>query len=239
MGTTRQTLAAGSEAASAQKLHFASRGAEDAGGEVLKLHLVRAADLEPQSSNQAGSAPWSLDGLAGRVVELSGAAEAPCLSLACSLLRQAQEAGGFAVWVSAREDSFYPPDLAAGGVDLRSLPVVHLPDSPSAGRAADWLLRTGAFCLLVLDLGRDLELSVGLQGRLAQLARRQNDTVLILTEKGRGTPSLSSLVAVRAEAVRVRRAEGGYRCGVRFLKHKRRAPGMQHGEVFLGPPGLC
>jgi recombination protein RecA len=239
MGTTQPSLAADFETTPTQTLRFASREDKNGTEEVLKRHLVRAVDLEPQSPSQTGSVPWSLGGLAGRVVELSGTAEAPCLSLACSLLRQAQEAGGFAVWVSAREDSFYPPDLAASGVDLRSLPVVRLPDSPSAGRAADWLLRTGAFCLLVLDLGRDLELSVGLQGRLAQLARRQNDTVLILTEKGRATPSLSSLVAVRAEAVRVRRPEGDYRCGVRFLKHKRRAPGMQPGEVFLGPPGLC
>jgi recombination protein RecA len=229
MGTMHRILAAGPE----------GRQAEGAAGEVAKLHLVRAADLEPQGTNPDGAASWSLEGLSGRVVELSGPAGAPCLSLACLLLRQAQEAGGLAVWVSAREDSFFPPDLAAAGVDLRSLPVVGLPDSLSAGRAADWLLRTGAFSLLVLDLGRDLGLSVGLQGRLAQLARRQRDTVLILTEKGGAAPSLSSLVAVRAEALRVRRPQGGYRCGVRFLKHKQRAPGLQHGEVFHGPSGLC
>jgi recombination protein RecA len=213
-------------------------GAEGERAEVPKLHLVRAIDLEPQGSNQAVSVPWSLEGLSGRLVELSGTAGAPRLSLACSLLRQAQAMGGFAAWVSAREDSFYPPDLAAAGVELRSLPVVRLPDTLSAGRAADWLLRTGAFCLLVLDLGQDLALPVGLQGRLAQLARRQGDTVLILTEKGREAASLSSLVAVRAEAVRFRQPGTGYRCGVRFLKHKQRAPGVQQGEIFLGPPGL-
>jgi len=207
--------------------------------EALKLHLVRAADLEPGDPSQTASMPWSLEGLAGRLVELSGTAGAPCLSLACSLLRQAQVTGAYAAWVSGREDFFYPPDLVAGGVDLRSLPVIRLSDTPSAGRAADWLLRTGAFCLLVLDLGGDLGLSVGLQGRLAQLARRQGDTVLILTEKSRETASLSSLVAVRAEAVRVRQPGGDYCCGVRFLKHKRRAPGAQRGEAFLGPPGLC
>ena len=211
------------------------------GGKAPALHLVRAADLEPGPGGaaQASSVPWSLEGLAGRLVELSGAPGAPFLSLACSLLRQAQDRGDLAVWVSAREDSFYPPDLAAAGVNLRALAVVRLADSPSAGRAADWLLRTGAFALVVLDLGRDPELAVGLQGRLAQLARRRSTAVLVLTEKTREAPSLSSLVAVRAEALRRRGPEGRFRCGVRFLKHKRRAPGGQHAEVFLGPPGLC
>jgi recombination protein RecA len=220
------------------RLGAGEAGAAGDRAEALKLHLVRAVDLEYRDSAPGIPVPWSLEGLAGRVVELSGTAGMPCLSLACSLLRQAQATGSFAAWVSAREDVFYPPDLAAGGVDLRSLPVVRLSDTPSAGRAADWLLRTGAFCLLVLDLGRDLALPVGLQGRLAQLARRQGDTVLILTEKSQETASLSSLVAVRAEAVRVRQRGGDYRCDVRFLKHKRRAPGAQQGERFRGPPGL-
>jgi recombination protein RecA len=208
---------------------------------VPALHLVRAADLDLGLASPAPTepVPWSLEGLGGRLVELSGPPGAPLLSLSCSLLRQAQERGGLAAWISAREDCFYPPDLAAGGVALRRLAVVRLSDTPSAGRAADWLLRTGAFSLVVLDLGRDLELAVGLQGRLAQLARRRNTLVLLLTEKSREAPSLGSLVAVRAEALRRRGPEGAFRCGVRFLKHKRRAPGGLHAEVFLGPPGLC
>jgi len=209
------------------------------GGKPPALHLVRATDLDPGSPLQAESVPWGLGGLAGRLVELSGPPGAPFLSLACSLLRQAQEQGDLAVWVSAREDSFYPPDLASAGVALQGLAVVRLADTPSAGRAADWLLRTGAFALVVLDLGRDLELALGLQGRLAQLARRQNTAVLILTEKSREAPSLSSLVGVRAEALRRRDPGGGFRCGIRFLKHKRRAPGGRYAEVFVGPPGLC
>ena len=205
---------------------------------TLALHLVRAAELDFREANRTDALPWSPEGLAGRVVELSGIAGAPCLSLACSVLRRAQEKGDYAVWVSAREDSFYPPDLAAAGVDLRELPVVRLSDGPSAGRAADWLLRTGAFSLIVLDLGRDLALSPGLQGRLAQLARRQDAAVLILTEKGREAPSLSSLVAVRAEAVREWSPNGGLRCGILFLKNKRRTPGGGYEEACVGPPGL-
>jgi len=208
------------------------------GGRALALHLVRASDLEAEGPSAPETVPWSLEGLAGRLVELSGPTGAPFLSLACALIRQAQEQGEYAVWVSAREDSFYPPDAAAAGVALPALPVVRLAGSASAGQAADWLLRTGAFALVVLDLGRDLALGLGLQGRLAQLARRQNTAVLILTEKNRGAPSLSSLVAVRAEALRRRDPEGDFRCGVSFLKHKRRAPGGRCMEVFVGPPGL-
>ena len=213
----------------------AAKGRDD---KALALRLVRAADLEVGRPPQGESVPWSLEGLAGRLVELSGPTGAPFLSLACALIRQAQEKGDYAVWVSAREDSFYPPDAAATGVALSALPVIRLAGSRSAGQAADWLLRTGAFALVVLDLGRDLELALGLQGRLAQLARRQNAAVLILTEKGREAPSLSSLVAIRAEAVRRRNPEGDFHCGVSFLKHKRRAPGGRHAEVFVGPPGL-
>ena len=39
-----------------------------------------------------------------------------------------------------------------GGIDLDALPVVRVPDARAAGRAADHLVRSGGFGLVVIDL---------------------------------------------------------------------------------------
>jgi recombination protein RecA len=234
----------------------------------LSARLHRAATLQTAQAGQAGETAdlrgWCLASLAGRLAELSAASASCSLTLASLLVAEAQGAGGGAAalrtpggqaaWISAGPDTFFPPDLAANGVDLASLPVVRVPGARAAGRAADWLLRTGAFRLLVVDLGADLALPAALQARLAQLARRHATAVVFLTRKDPLVPSLGSLISLRAEALRteVQRTEarriegrpqaegqGGFTCSLRVLKDKRRSPGWSQRQLCDGPPGLC
>jgi len=182
---------------------------------------------------------WSPAELNGRLCELSTVGSAPAaLTAAFGLVLDAQRAGEPTAWVTTTADTFFPPDVAASGVDLTALIVVRVPDARTAGRAADRLLRAGAFGLVVLDLGRGATLATGLQGRLVQLALKHDAVVLCLTEKSSAVPSLGSLVSLRAEAHRRRRGPGCFTCGVTILKDKRRGPGWTHREVYRGPAGL-
>jgi hypothetical protein len=186
---------------------------------------------------------FSLDDLNGRVNEISGATP---LSLAFTLVTEAQERRELAAWVTTRESTFFPLDAAARGVDLALLPVVFAPDVAGALRSADKLARSGAFRLLVLDLagpraepsrGRALRpVPPALLSRLVGLARQHDTAVLVLTTSA--VPALGSLVSLRCAAERQEAAAGRFLCVARALKDKRYGPGWTWSEVQYGPVGL-
>lgn len=183
-------------------------------------------------------AVWSRAELAGRLCELIPGPQPAVLSAAFALVFEAQADGHPVAWVTAGESCFYPSDVADAGIDLAALPVIRVADSAAAGRAADLLLRSGAFGLVVLDLGRQARLADPLQSRLVQLALKHDAVVLCLTETPPEAPSLGSLVSLRAEATRRRLGEGRYACEIHVIKDKRRGPGWRWREVWRGPEGL-
>ncbi len=214
-------------------------GGEGLPSPLVFTRLIRATDLEQDRSSRSENAGFDLNALRGRLVELSSCRPSACLSLSCSLILEAQSRMAPVVWISATADTFFPPDMAANGVDLSSLPVVRVPDARSAGRAADWLLRTGAFGLLVVDLQTDFQLPAAQAARLAQQAHRNGSIVLFLTAKPAGAPSLGSLVSLYGRILRKRVDSGCFRFSLHIIKDKRRAPVWEHVEQLDGPPGLC
>jgi len=188
----------------------------------------------------AGSHPWGLDQLTGRLVELSGKGAAAPLTLAFRKVVEAQERAEPVAWVTDDQVPFYPPDASANGVDLDALPVVFVADAPAAARTAEKLGRSGAFGLVVLDLrGPRVDLPLPLQTRLASLAKAHDMAILCLTEKGAEQPSLGSLVSLRCDARRERVGEGRYVCHLQAVKDKRQGPGWRFEESCSGPVGLC
>lgn len=196
----------------------------------------------PQGPAPADRAQWTLSALAGRLVELSGLGASATLSLAFSLVADAQGRQEPAAWVACHGSSFFPPDAAACRIDLDNLPVVFTPTAARAARAGERLLRSGAFGLVVLDLaGERPLLPQALISRLAGLAEKHDAVVAVLTAKPADRASLGSLVSLRAEARRVpveRQVPGRYACRLEVLKDKRRPPGWTHEEIRSGPPGL-
>jgi recombination protein RecA len=188
---------------------------------------------------------WSLTDLAGRLVELSASTGAAHLTAAFGLVLDAQMGGESTAWITLEHSSFFPPDVADGGIDLHALPVVCVPDALMAGRAASHLVRSGGFGLVVIDLSSEdgnmtgkTKLPVPLLTRLLGLARQQNVTVLFLTRKSQEYPSLHSLISLRAEA-RWHRQEGRYELSICALKDKREGRRWTHVEMCRGPAGLC
>jgi recombination protein RecA len=186
----------------------------------------------PEAAPAPGPA-WSLAELTGRLSELVPGPEPAVLSAAFALVRQAQRLGEPVAWVAVGADLFYPPDVAAGGVDLAAMPVVRTADSLAAGRAADLALRSGAFGLVVLDLGRQAALPTPVQSRLVQLAIKHEAAVVCLADR-----PLGSLVSLRVAATRRRLGPGRFACEVTAIKDKRRGPGWRWQEVWGAPPGL-
>ncbi|MFN2376797.1 MAG: recombinase A [Candidatus Binatia bacterium] len=194
---------------------------------------------EPAELARPDSA-WDAACLAGRLVEITAPRRegSAALSAAASLLVQAQLLGDPVAWVSARRSTFYPPDFEAGGIDLAALVVVRAADASFAARAADKLLRSGAFGLVVVDLDAHASVPPALASRLLGLARQHGAVVVFLTEKALEAPSIAPIVSLRVATSCRRVGTGRFGCVVEAVKDKRRTPGWTHEEILRGPPGL-
>jgi recombination protein RecA len=204
-------------------------------GRLVEVTSGRAFPSPVRPAGEAVPAPWGPAPSSSPSARDAGSA---VLSVAASLVAKAQHLGEPAAWINARPSSFYPPDLDAGGIDLGALVVVRVADASSAARAADKLLRSGAFGLVVLDVGARATVPAPLLGRLLALARKHRATVLFLTEKAGEAASLAPIVSLRVVASRRRVAPARFACSVEAVKDKCRAPGWKVEESFGAPPGL-
>jgi hypothetical protein len=178
---------------------------------------------------------------AGRLVEISGPSHGPCArtTTAIGLLREAQAEGETTAWIQLAGGTLYPPDLEQSGIDLEALVVLHIPREPSSRtrapgasrgphglcRAAEMLLRSGAFGLVIVDLTEGIPAgSEAWQGRLLALARRHASRIVLLTDKLPHADSLGTLVALRIEPHRSREAPGRFAIDHRILKNKSGTP---------------
>lgn len=220
------------------------------GAQAVRQALEAAADSDtrraairqlrhalPPSEERLPPARFCLEGVAGTLVELSASGASACLSFAFALVLDAQRHGEPVAWLTPEEHVFFPPDAAASGTDLDALVVVRLADGRRLPRAAEQLARSGAFGLLLLDLGHT-PVPQAMLTRLTGLAQKHGTAIVFLTAKESGAPSLGSLVSLRGEVRRKRVADGRFRCELHALKDKRRGPGWRHHESFDGPPGL-
>jgi recombination protein RecA len=200
---------------------------------------ARVARLDPLLTPATERDHWGLDALRGRLVELSARGATATLTTAIELVLEAQHAGEPVAWMTFGNATFYPPDVADSGVDLAALVVVRATDTTAAARAAERLLRSGGFGLVVLDFGGGgaVELPIAHQGRLITLAQAHDAAVVCITDKPSDAGSLGSLVSLRAEAFRLRDRDRGYDVTLRALKDKRRGPGWSRTIKLRGPAG--
>ncbi len=231
----------------------------NARGSAASARVLRLDDLVVRLGQLGGSevdadaSPWGLAAMRGRLVELSARGASATLTTAAELVLEAQRAAEPVAWVvpwsvDTKTATFYPPDVADSGIDLAALVVVRAPSTIAAARAAERLLRSGAFGLVVLDFAAscsgDLEanraqrLPDQVLGRLVSLAQSHDAAVVCLTEKTSEAGSLGSLVSMRAEAMRLRSSSGGFEVTIRALKDKRRGPGWSKRLKLRGPAGM-
>ena len=196
--------------------------------------------LAPRALGRAPSLPAALP--SGRLIELiSERGPSSGSSVAAFALREAQREGSLVAWIEYEEGTLFPPDLAAAGLDLGSLLIVRTPTTGGAiaiAKAAEILLRTGAFGALALDLSA-LKRPRGeaFLARLAALAREHSARVLIL-RSSRAESSLGASIALRLDAQRVRIARGRFRIEMSALKNKIGQPPPRIFRTFGAPEGI-
>jgi len=169
----------------------------------------------------------------GILATLEGAPGSGRSAVAARLLASGT-AGGLAALVESPlgpDGSFYPPALAAAGVDLERLLVVPAADASGIARATDILLRANAFGVIVIPA---IALPATAWTRLASLTHRANALVLALGDASDELRFFASL-RVRFQSARVSfagdsglfnaLAETSFEATV--LKHKRAAPGKR------------
>ncbi len=171
----------------------------------------------------------------GIIATLEGAPGSGRSALAARLLATATAHGGLAALVESPrgpEGVFYPPALAAAGVDLDRLLVVPAPDPVAIARATDILLRAAAFAVIVIPA---VALKATVWTRLASLTHRSNAVLIALGTGATDELRYFASLRVRLEPARVRFAGGeglfgalaGFESEATILKHKRAAPGKR------------
>jgi recombination protein RecA len=210
------------------------------------LRVVKASQLvEPDARRgrlppTTGSSPplWSREELVGRLTELCGSEHSGHLTLAGSLVQQFQAAGEPVAWVTTTKDTFFPPDLAATGVDLAALPVIRLTDPVAATTVTDRLIRSGSFGLVILELVEGSEVPAAILGKLVRLARQQEASLVCLTITAPNVTTLGSMVSLRGTIFREQEGRHGV-CGVVVQKDRQRAPGYRLSYQYRAPHGVC
>lgn len=189
----------------------------------------------------------------GRLIELSGTHHSTRTTAAVRLLRAVQAEGETAVWIQPEGGPLFPPDLTEHGIDLDALVVLHIPrtrghSSPyQACKAAEILLRSGAFGLVILDFvdGAPPQGTGAWQGRLLGLARQHHARVVMLTHKPRDADSLGTLISIRLEPQRIPLPSPSGHQYLRYfelrydvIKNKSGAPMRISSEQARGPWGF-
>lgn len=184
---------------------------------------------------------------AGRLVELVGSDGASArFTAAVGCLRLAQARGETTAWVQRQGGALFPPDLAASGIDLDALLVVQVParaGSHGPVKAAELLLRSGGFGMVVVDLSAEprhgaLERDQAWQGRLLAMAREHHSGVLLLAPSAARRGAFGPLVSLCLGLRRVRVAPGRFEVQPHVLKDKSALLGPLLAQSCHGPAGL-
>jgi len=166
----------------------------------------------------------------GTIATLEGAPSSGRMAVAARLLAVGTSAGLGAVVGT----SIFPPALAAAGIRLERLLVVSTSEPVGAARAADILLRSGAFAVVVipaLPSGRGTGSATWT--RLASLAHRANAVLIAVGLEASNELRYFASVRLETTIERVRwngppghfGTLAGYDVRATVRKHKRAAPG--------------
>jgi hypothetical protein len=167
----------------------------------------------------------------GAIATLEGPPSSGRTTIGARLLAQATRNG---VGALVHVDPLYPPSLEAAGVDLRRLMIVPAAEGVAAARAADILVRSGAFgVVLVPAIGPARGINAATWTRLAGLAHRTNTCLVALGNEASSELRFFASLRVETRIVRVRwngaggiYAElAGYDIEATVRKHKRAVPG--------------
>lgn len=221
----------------------APRNARPGGGHLPESAVFSARRLwngsspDGQGVRHADAPRFDWSTVRGRLVEMRAPSHSGVLSLVVDLVWAAQRNEEPVAWVHGGTAPPFVVDLLAVGVDPEAIATVRLHRELDALRAAERLLRSGAFGLVVLDVMRGVTLGTTEAGRLARLADAQDCAVILMAEHP-VSPAAGSLISLRAEVARQRLSDGRFMRITRVVRDKRSALEWVVQEEVDGPAGL-
>ncbi len=171
----------------------------------------------------------------GILATLEGKSGSGRSAVAARLLATATAGGGLGALIEmprGAQGAFYPPALEAAGVDLDRLLIVHADEALDVARAADIVLRSAAFGVIVIP---SLQLQATAWTRLVGLSHHSNALLVTLGESASNELGYFASLRVRLRATGVRFAGesglfgtlAGIGVEAAIIKHKRAAPGKR------------
>lgn len=182
---------------------------------------------------------WSLDALSGSMIEISGDGASARTTIAAKLTLEAQERRELVAWIVRPQTCFFPPDMAAAGIDLEALIVICLEPLAARLKAVEYLLRSKAFGLIVVSMEDKASIPSRAQLRFASCTNASGTVLLFLTAKPSLTGSLGFAISTHGHVARTREQAGAFRCALTIEKDKRRGSGWTHEQPCFSQDGLC
>ncbi|MDD5564751.1 MAG: hypothetical protein PHQ91_13640 [Thermoanaerobaculaceae bacterium] len=169
----------------------------------------------------------------GKVGELVGPASSGRSAAAAAAVAAATARGEVTAWLDPA-DAFDPASAAAAGVDLERVLWVRPRGVGETVRAAELVLGTGGFTVVVLDLGAAAAVARERNGasrdalalRLARATERAGAVTLVLA----GRPWAGTLAAATVALARGEARWGGERGGPRWLEDLALQPQVERGR---------
>jgi hypothetical protein len=200
--------------------------------QLSDIPVFRAATLR----KAAGGASWRFGSLIGILAEVSEERPSGAVSFAADIIAEAQAQNEPVAWVTGTESIFFPPDLRSRGVDLSAVAVIRVSGETDSLTAAEWLVRSGAMGLVIVDLDVHGNVTDASLGRLLKLAERNLCAVLFLTRKRGQDPSLGSRISLRGCISRS--GSGPFVMDIRTTKDKRFNTDSRQSRWYHGPSGM-
>ncbi len=199
---------------------------------VSDIDVFRATELKAADRG----ASWAFDGLVGILAEISEENASGAVSFAAEIIAEAQAHNEPVAWVAGSDSVFFPPDLAERGIVLSAVAVIRVGGEADSLTATEWLVRSGALGLVIVDTEAAWNVSDSALGRLQKLAEHSRTAVLFLTRKRSCHPSLGSRITLRGSMTRS--DAGPFQVHIHALKDKRSNMSARQTRQYNGPPGL-
>jgi recombination protein RecA len=183
-----------------------------------------------------GGGSWRFDNLIGILAEVSEEVPSGAVSFVAEIMAEAQSQNEAIAWVAGAETIFFPPDLAERGLDLSAIAVIRAGGETDSLTATEWLARSGAMGLVVVDANGNWSVSDASLGRIQKIAERNHCAIVFLTRKRRQDPSLGSRIALRGC---IRRSDAGpFAIDIHAIKDKRANSSSRQSRRYHGPTGM-
>jgi recombination protein RecA len=199
---------------------------------LADIPVFRAADMRASP----GGGSWRLSNLAGILAEISEETACGALSFVTEIILEAQGRNEPVAWVAGVSSIWFPPDLADRGVDVPAVAVIRAGGENESLTAAEWLVRSGALGLVIVDADGEWKGSDASLGRILKLAERSQCAVIFLTRKSAREPSLGSRISLRGCVSRS--GSEPFHIAITTTKDKRSNSSSRQGRQYHGPSGM-